>query len=100
MRRNPARPRSGATRETSCSTTAVSGTPWRPTAAADNRVALIVRYAPWWLNLTPTMRGTPDNQRMVLDTGGKNYDAIPIRREVFESLPENVKPLYRHWVQE
>ncbi len=71
-----------------------------PNRSCDNRVALIVRYAPWWLNLTPTMRGTPDNQRMVLDTGGKNYDAIPIRREVFESLPENVKPLYRHWVQE
>ena len=62
------------------------------------RVALVVRYAPWWLNLTPTMRGTPDHERMVLETGGKNYDAIPIRREVFDTLPENVKPLYRHWV--
>jgi ectoine hydroxylase-related dioxygenase (phytanoyl-CoA dioxygenase family) len=62
------------------------------------RVALVVRYAPWWLNLTPTMRGTPDHDRMVLETGGKNYDAIPIRREVFDALPENVKPLYRHWV--
>ena len=64
------------------------------------RVALIVRYAPWWLNLTPTMRGTPDHERMVLETGGKNYDAIPIRRGVFDALPENVKPLYRHWVAE
>tara|TARA_Y100001934_G_scaffold102805_2_gene126381 strand:+ start:2371 stop:3327 length:957 start_codon:yes stop_codon:yes gene_type:complete len=62
------------------------------------RAALVVRYAPWWLNLTPTMRGTPDHERMVLETGGKNYDAIPIRREVFDGLPENVKPLYRHWV--
>jgi len=62
------------------------------------RVALVVRYAPWWLNLTPTMRGTADHERMVLETGGKNYDAIPIRRDVFDALPENVKPLYRHWV--
>ena len=64
-----------------------------------SRVALIIRYAPWWLNLTPTMRGTPDHERMVLKIGGKNYDAVPIRREVFESLPENVKPLYQHWVE-
>ena len=70
-----------------------------PNRSDEARVALIVRYAPWWLNLTPTMRGTPDHERMVLQTGGKNYDAIPIRREVFDTLPENVKPLYRHWVE-
>ena len=71
-----------------------------PNHSADPRVALSVRYAPWWLNLTPTMRGTPDHERMVLETGGKNYDAIPIRRDVFDRLPENVKPLFRHWVAE
>ena len=71
-----------------------------PNRSDEPRVALIVRYAPWWLNLTPTMRGTPDHERMVLDTGGKNYDAVPIRRDVFERLPEAVKPLYRHWVAE
>ena len=69
-----------------------------PNQSDASRVALIVRYAPWWLNLTPMMRGTPDHHRMVLEWGGKNYDAIPIRREVFDWLPENVKPLYRHWV--
>jgi len=69
-----------------------------PNRSEGSRVALIVRYAPWWLNLTPSMRGTPDHERMVLETGGKNYDAIPIRREVFEGLPEAVRPLYRHWV--
>ena len=69
-----------------------------PNRSDEARVALLVRYAPWWLNLTPTMRGTPDHERMVLDTGGKNYDAVPIRRDVFERLPEKVKPLYRHWV--
>ena len=69
-----------------------------PNQSATSRVALIVRYAPWWLNLTPTMRGTPDHERMVVEPGGKNYDAIPLRRDVFDALPENVKPLYRHWV--
>ena len=69
-----------------------------PNLSDSARVALIVRYAPWWLHLTPSMRGTPDHERMVVEPGGKNYDAIPIRPDVFESLPENVKPLYRHWV--
>lgn len=71
-----------------------------PNLSDKSRVALIVRYAPWWLNLTPTMRGTPDHERMVLETGGKNYDAVPIRRDVYDALPVNVKPLYRHWVTE
>ena len=62
------------------------------------RVALIVRYAPWWLNLTPTIRGTPDHERMVVATGGKNYDAVPVQREVFDRLPHAVQPLYQHFV--
>ena len=69
-----------------------------PNHGDTSRVALVVRYAPWWLNLTPTMRGTPDHQRMVVEPGGKNYDAIPIHRDVFAELPDSVKPLYRHWV--
>ena len=69
-----------------------------PNQSDTARVALVVRYAPWWLNLTPTMRGAADHERMVLETGGKKYDAIPIRRDVFDRLPENVKPLYRHWM--
>ncbi len=63
------------------------------------RVALIVRYAPWWLNLNPTMVGTPEHTRMVVETGGKNYESIPVKKDVYESLPDNVKPLYRHWVE-
>ena len=35
-----------------------------------------IRYAPWWLNLTPSIDGTPDHDRMALATGGKNYDAV------------------------
>ncbi len=69
-----------------------------PNISHTSRVALVVRYAPWWLNLTPTMKGTPDHDRMVIEKGGKNYDAIPIRKDVFEKLPDNVKQLYRHWV--
>ena len=75
---------------------------WHAIASNDSdrpRVAILVRYAPWWLNLNPTMIGLPDHTAMVVETGGKNYESPPVRREVFESLPEDVKPLYRHWVK-
>ena len=62
------------------------------------RVALIVRYAPWWLNLNPTHTGTPEHEMMVVETGGKNYEMEPLRRDVYERLPEDVKPLFRHFV--
>ncbi len=64
------------------------------------RVALIVRYAPWWLNLNPTMIGAPEHTRMVVETGEKNYESTPVKRDVYESLPDDVKPLYRHWVED
>lgn len=62
------------------------------------RVALIVRYAPWWLNLNPTMIGRPEHTAMVVETGGKNYESTPVSRDVFEALPENIQQLYRHFV--
>jgi ectoine hydroxylase-related dioxygenase (phytanoyl-CoA dioxygenase family) len=69
-----------------------------PNVSSEARVALIIRFAPWWLNLTPTIRGTPDHERMVAATGGKNYDAVPIVRDVFDRLPPAVQPLYQHFV--
>lgn len=71
-----------------------------PNSSDEARVGMIIRYAPWWLNLNPTMTGSPEHTMMVVETGGKNYESEPVRREVFESLPEDVKPLYRHWVGE
>lgn len=62
------------------------------------RVALIIRYAPWWLNLNPTLVGTPEHTSMVVETGGKDYERDLVRTDVYESLPEEVKPLYRHCV--
>lgn len=62
------------------------------------RVALIVRYAPWWLNLNPTMIGRPEHTAMVVETGGKNYESTPIRSDVYEALPPEIQALYRHFV--
>eukprot|EP01047_Picozoa_sp_COSAG01_P085631 COSAG01_NODE_18900_length_1045_cov_1.389006_1_plen_44_part_10 len=41
-------------------------------------MGLLVRYAPWWLNLRPTVQRNPENDRMVVEHGGKNYDALPL----------------------
>ena len=62
-------------------------------------MALIIRYAPWWLNLNPSMIGTPEHTAMVVETGGKNYESSPVRADVYETLPDDVKPLYRHYVR-
>ncbi len=74
---------------------------WHAVAAnvsSSRRLALLVRYAPWWLNLNPTHPGTPEYQMMVDETEGKNYEVPSLRREVFDGLPPAVQPLYRHWV--
>lgn len=70
-----------------------------PNRSREPRVAILIRYAPWWLNLNPTMIGTPEHTAMVVETGGKNYELPPVRKSVYESLPEDVKPLYRFWVK-
>lgn len=75
---------------------------WHAVAAnpsSERRVALLVRYAPWWLNLNPTQPGSPEYQMMVAETGGKNYEVPALQRAVYEQLPDDVQALYRHWVQ-
>ena len=69
-----------------------------PNRSDEDRVALVVRYGPWWLNLEPAREGSAEHTAMVVETNGKNYATPEIRPEVWAGLPEAVKPLYRHWV--
>ena len=69
-----------------------------PVLSREARVAAVVRYAPWWINLNPVLLGTDDHSRIVAETNGKPYLVPLVKREVFESLPETVQPLFRHWV--
>ncbi len=75
---------------------------WHATAPNQSsvpRVALAVRYAPWWLNLD-VLRPNSDERRRMVDEPGRSDNQVPaIRREVYEGLPANVRPLYRHWVE-
>lgn len=70
-----------------------------PNRCAEPRVALAVRYAPWWLNLE-VLRPESDERRRMCDESGRSENCVPsIRRDVYERLPERIRPLYRHWVE-
>lgn len=58
---------------------------WHSNAANPSdepRVAIVVRYVPWWVSV---------------EFGGRNNAIVP--RQVYEMFPENVKPLYSHRVK-
>jgi len=67
-----------------------------PNRSAGARVALSVRYAPWWLNLNPETAGTPEHALLVVERNGKSGNLPPIRPDVYASLPADVQPLFRH----
>ena len=70
-----------------------------PNQTGEPRVALAVRYAPWWLNLE-VLRPESDERRRMCDEAGRTENLVPsIRREVYDQLPTAVQPLYRHWVE-
>ena len=64
------------------------------------RIAISVRYAPWWLNLNVQEQGHPDRQRIVLKTDGKDSLTRRISKSVFSKLPDEAKPLFMHFVDE
>lgn len=70
-----------------------------PNQSASPRVALAVRYAPWWLDLE-VLRPESEKRRHMLAATGKSENEVPsLRRKVFEHLPGDVQPLYRHWIE-
>lgn len=75
---------------------------WHATASNNSdgpRVGMVVRYAPWWLDLEVLMPGSDMRQRMVEEPGLPENEVPSVPPEVYESLPDKVKPLYRHWVR-
>ena len=75
---------------------------WHTTApnnAPNARVALAVRYAPWWLNLE-VLRPESDLRKQMVTEPGASENLVPsVNPAVFDKLPANVQPLYRHWIQ-
>ena len=44
--------------------------------------------------------GSVEHAAMVVETGGKDYAQPELTPQAFAALPDNVKPLYRHWLAE
>lgn len=68
-----------------------------PNMTADPRVAIVVRYAPWWLDLSVLKPGSAS--RKLLTASGRTENQVPlIPASVYEELPDQAKPLFAHWV--
>ncbi|MEM7537378.1 MAG: phytanoyl-CoA dioxygenase family protein [Chloroflexota bacterium] len=69
-----------------------------PNITNEPRVAVVVRYAPWWLDLSILMPSSATRERMQAATGKRENQVPPMPAGVYEGLPNNVKPLFAHWV--
>ena len=70
-----------------------------PNRSDGPRVGVPVRYAPWWLNLDVLMPGSQERAHMVEASGLPENEVPTIAPDVFATLPEKAKPLFRHWVR-
>jgi hypothetical protein len=71
-----------------------------PNVSSEDRVSVIVRYAPWWLNLDPLRPDTIDRADIVDANHGRESAVPGIPRDVYERLPESVKPLIHYCVED
>lgn len=63
-----------------------------------NRISFVVRYAPKWLNLDVLKDNSDERKRLVDEVGGQDASIPLVPENIFEKLPDKVKPLFRHWV--
>ena len=74
---------------------------WHATATNSSdmpRVALAIRFAPWWLDVSVLRPGSRKRVQMVDETGGIENEAPSLLREVYDQFPEGVRDLFRHMV--
>jgi ectoine hydroxylase-related dioxygenase (phytanoyl-CoA dioxygenase family) len=74
---------------------------WHAEAAnesGEERVAVIARYAPWWLNLDTLRPGTVDHHDIVEAHEGADSRVPALSEDVYQRLPDAVKPLLRYSV--
>lgn len=64
------------------------------------RVAMAIRFAPWWLNLKGLMPGSGERARLTRARGLKENEVEAVKKEVFSGLSEEVQPLFAHWVEQ
>ncbi len=71
-----------------------------PNMSTQDRVGVIVRYVPWWLNLQPLRPGTRDRYQIVEQHHGTDAKVESVPLDIYEQLPDEVKPLIYHMVEE
>lgn len=71
-----------------------------PNRTEHERIGVIVRYAPWWLNLQTLRPGTRDRDQIVEANHGHDSKVEPIPLSIYARLPESAKPLLYHMVDE
>ena len=71
-----------------------------PNRTQADRVSVVVRYAPWWLDTRVLMLGSEERKMMVDETGATENDQPLVPNSVYKALPADVKPLFRHWVDQ
>lgn len=70
-----------------------------PNVSTEERVSVIVRFAPWWLNLDTLRPGTVDHRNIVEANMGADSTVPALPRDIYERLPQDVKPLLQYSVQ-
>ena len=65
----------------------------------ESRVFLSMAYIPWWFNLETDRPGSIQNEYLIDQNSATKRGVSLISAHVYESLPEDVKPLFLHWVE-
>lgn len=63
------------------------------------RIAVAIRFAPWWLNLDLLLPNSEERKIIAKERNLAEKEQSTVTREVYNQLPDKVKPLYRHWVK-
>ena len=71
-----------------------------PNVTQEERVAVIVRYAPWWLNINPLRPGTRDRTFIVDQNNGTDAQVEFLPAAIYAELPAEVQPLLYSMVEE
>lgn len=69
-----------------------------PNRTARPRVALAIRFAPWWLNLEVRRPGSIQAKSIENMAVGRPTPVPTLSRLEYEALPPAVRPLYEHWI--
>lgn len=68
-------------------------------SSSERRVAIAIRYAPWWFNLD-MFRPGPGIREDLVQLSGNGQKGVPLlSQQAFDNLAYSAKPLYRHWVE-